>query len=134
MLSSQQKGNIGELRIAAKLIELGYEVLKGFGETKDFDLVAYKDSKFIRIQVKAVTPKNQVLVGKTFTSNSKGIRFFNKEVVDVLAIYDLENCNSYFVNPKEINGQGILLRLAETRNGQKLNIKMAKDYTDFPPK
>jgi len=49
---------------------LGYKVLLPYGENSRYDMVAEKDNKFLRIQVKYTTPKNGVLEVNCRSSNN----------------------------------------------------------------
>jgi hypothetical protein len=52
MLSSDQKGNIAELAIAARAIELGVDVYRPFGEGGRFDMIFALGDSLLRIQCK----------------------------------------------------------------------------------
>ncbi|MFH1389812.1 MAG: group I intron-associated PD-(D/E)XK endonuclease [Candidatus Margulisiibacteriota bacterium] len=54
---TKDKGNLAEIKVAAFLIEKGFKVLVPWGENNRYDLVAEKENKFLRIQVKYVSPK-----------------------------------------------------------------------------
>jgi hypothetical protein len=49
-----RKGDISEYKATVWLLEQGYEVYKNVGCTGKVDIVAYKDDKYIPIQVKTL--------------------------------------------------------------------------------
>ncbi len=58
---TKNKGDIGVLKTCVDLAEQGYLILTPLSEHSPFDIVAYKDKKFLRIQVKYRTLKNGAL-------------------------------------------------------------------------
>jgi len=51
---NRRTGSVAELAVSAKLVSLGYDVSLPFGQSA-YDIVADKDDKLIRIQVKSAT-------------------------------------------------------------------------------
>jgi hypothetical protein len=51
-LTQKQKGNLSEMKIAAKLMEYGYTVCFPYGENTRFDLIFECNSKLYKVQVK----------------------------------------------------------------------------------
>ncbi len=60
-MNTKEKGNIAELKIAARLTELGHQVFFPFGENCSYDLVIDEAGELKRIQCKYVTLKNGCL-------------------------------------------------------------------------
>lgn len=118
----------------------GYGVLIPHGDFAKYDLVVERNGKFERVQVKSVTPTNDVLIVPTKTMNfatgvennrSRQVKY-NEGDFDWLAVYDLLNHNVYFVPAVEaINRSSINLRLQPAKNLQTKGIKMAVDFTDW---
>jgi hypothetical protein len=52
MHTTKTKGDLAVAKVITNLIEKDYEVLQPFSEHLPFDLVAYRDNTFIRMQVK----------------------------------------------------------------------------------
>jgi PD-(D/E)XK endonuclease len=48
-----QRGALSELRVSVKLIELGYEVYRAMSSHSSCDMVAIKNGKTLRIEVKS---------------------------------------------------------------------------------
>ncbi len=117
--------------VAACLGENGWQVLLPLGENHRFDLVAYKEGKFIRIQVKYVTPKNGRLEVRCASSNNWSILRYKPEEIDAIAAFNAANKDVYFIPVDEINNSAFSLRLQPAKNNQKQNIHNADDYKDF---
>ena len=69
-MHKKTKGAIGELAVAAKLLKEGWNVLFPFGENNRYDLVGEKDGKFLKVQVKYVSPLNGALTVSCKSSNN----------------------------------------------------------------
>lgn len=106
-------------------------ILNPLTEHAPFDIVAYKNTKFIRVQVKYCKPKNGVIyVGlRSCWSDKNGthIKSFNSLEVDVISVYNPDCDEIYFVPSLEISNS-FNLRLVPTKNNQSLGIRFAKDY------
>ena len=119
----------------ASLGSYGFLVLNPLTEHASFDLVAYKDGKFFRIQVKYSKAKeNKISVGlRSCWSDKHGthIKAFDSSEVDLIAVYcpDTECC--YYLLAKEVNNN-LTLRLSPPKNNQVKGIRMAKDYMRVP--
>ena len=85
------KGYIAEMYVAACLIEDGWKVLMPVGENNRYDLVAERGGKFIRIQVKYVTPKGGALEVNCRSSNNWSVLHYTAEEIDVIAVFNSDN-------------------------------------------
>lgn len=79
-LTTQTKGEIGELIVAADLLEKGFEVFKPLGQTKDFDLLISKDGRLAKIQVKSRHRMGRDSIEVCLGTN--GVKLFDRNVVD----------------------------------------------------
>ena len=110
----------------SKLIEKGYEIFMPFNGGGEIDLIAYKDSKLYRVQIKSISPKSRGFIDIDLTRNSLN---YKKRIsspytnIDFFLIYD--GYNIYKVTDKVNN---IVLRYKIPRSNQVHNIRMAKDY------
>ena len=133
VLHSKIKGSIGELAVAKKLMEMGYSVFKELGDNSRVDLICLIEKVPIKIQVKSVIEKNNIVAIKT-TKNGPNYSFrYETNDVDCFAIYVLNHDIIFFVSSKEflVNKMCNTFRLAETKNRQKEYIRMARDYYSF---
>lgn len=115
------------------MIEMGWRVLLPYGENARYDLVGEKDGKFIRIQVKYVTPKDGVMDANCRSSNNWSIIYYSAKDLDFIAAYNPKDREVYFIPASKINRSTFKLRLGRTKNNQKLRINMAKDFLKLEP-
>lgn len=130
-LSKKTKGDIAELGVAKKLIKNGCRVLFPYGENHRYDLVAEKDGKFIRIQVKYTTPKKGVLEINCRSSNNWSVLHYNKDEIDLIAAYNPKDEKIYFIPVSKINYSLIKLRIEPSKNNQKSKIHFAEDFIEL---
>jgi len=127
-LHKKYKGDIAELVVAAKMVEMGWRVLFPYGENARYDLVGEQNGRFIRIQVKYTTPKNGVMDTNCRSSNNWSIIHYTPADIDFIAAYNPQDREVYFIPAHKINKSTFKLRLDEAKNNQKLKINMAKDF------
>ena len=131
---TKEKGDIGVCAVALDLTKKDYKVFNTISEHLPFDVVAYKNKKFYRIQVKYREMKNgKVEVQfRSIYSNSKGthISFSDKEEIDFYAIYcpDTEKC--YYVNCSNFN-KSVALRIEKPKNNKSEGINFADDFLEL---
>ena len=119
------------MAVAAYLIERNWHVLFPVGENHRYDLVAEKEAKFVRIQVKYVTPKNGVLDVNCRSSNNWSVLHYTSKEIDIIAVYNSQDKNIYFVPVKDINYSSFKIRLGTAKNNQKQKIHRAEDFISF---
>ena len=129
-VNKKVKGDIAELAIAKRLIELGYNVLFPYGENQRYDVVAEKGSRFIRVQVKYCTPKNGVLEINCRSSNNWSVLHYTAKEIDILAAYNPINGETYFIPSSEINYSSFKVRTVPTKNNQILKINFAENFKE----
>ena len=130
-LQKKTKGDIAELAVAKKLIENGWKVLFPYGENHRYDLVIEKNNKFVRIQVKYVTPKNGALEINCRSSNNWSVLHYSPKDIDIIAAYNSYDGEIYFIPVSKINRSLFKLRIAPAKNNQKLKIHFAKDFNEL---
>lgn len=113
MLHSKVKGNIGQFATALAFARHGFSVFTEEGDMSKIDLIAEKDGKLIRVQCKAITPKNGAL-NLLLYKNGPGYRFtYDLSMFDYFAVMDLNTERVYLV-PVEFLGtrtSGVNLRV-----------------------
>ena len=128
-MHTKRKGNIGQLAVAASLSKLGYSVFIECGDISKIDLIAEKNGKIIRIQCKALTPKDNTLQLAFKKSGPNYQFYYDLTEFDFFAIFDLLNNNVYLINTKNIVGKkSITLRLSKADNNQNKHINTANQY------
>lgn len=128
-MNTKDKGNIGEAAVIKDLLDKNYCILLPFGDNEEFDIVAYKDDLFIKIQVKYAEAKEGKVEFKCCRTvyNNNGHNIDTPYInIDYFAGY----CPTidkvfYFEN---INKSSFTIRLNPTKNGQKVGINWWEDY------
>jgi hypothetical protein len=127
------KGDLGVLKVKLALFNMGFLILNPETEHAPFDLVAYKDSKFLRIQIKYRSMTNGVIAVPNSTSwcdkNGSHRKIYNLEDLDYFAIYCPETDKCYFIPTKSMEGKtSMIIRINKTKNNQTVGVAMACDY------
>ena len=112
-------------------------MLQPLTEHEDFDLVAYKDGVFKRIQVRYRCANNGTIAveGSSSWADKNGnhrIPVTSKVGIDVFAVYCPDTNKCYYVPHQDMKSGGIKLRLVPTKNNQRARINFAEDYLDIP--
>jgi len=133
---TKNKGDLGVLKAQLDLYEKGYLILTPHTEHSPFDLVGYKNGKFLRIQVKYRTAKNDKIEVPFRTcwvdKNGTHTQDYDKNEIDLMCVYCPDTDKCYYVNPQECN-KTFNLRLSTPKNNQKSGIHLAEDYMKIPP-
>jgi hypothetical protein len=133
---TKQKGDLGVLKAQVDLFEQGFTVLVPLTEHSPFDLVAYRDGEFRRVQVK---------YRKLDKSGKMDIKFstcwtdkhgthtvpVDKNEVDLYCVYCPDTDECYYLDPK-VFGSNATLRVETPKNGQLKNITFAADCRRAP--
>ncbi len=130
-MHKKTKGSVAELAVASRLMRDGWHVLVPYGENTRYDLVAERAGKFIRIQVKYVTPKNGTLCVNCRSSNNWSVLPYTAEEIDVIAVYDASSESIYYVPAADMRGSAMKLRLEPARNHQKAKIRFASQFIEL---
>ena len=133
MLSTDQKGSIAEIMIAAQAIKLGIDVYKPVNDGTRCDLVFDLAGRLTRIQCKWAARSGDVLIVRCYrnrrTRDGMLTRKYSADEVDAFAAYSLELDRCYFLPFTASAGQrNIQLRLAPSRNNQRTGINWAEAY------
>ena len=129
-MHSKRKGNIGQLGIGLALSKLGYSIFTEEGDISKIDIIAEKDKKIIRIQCKAITPKNDCLI-VPMKKSGPGYKFeYELDMFDYFGIYDLEDGKTYLIPSSVLKNhkKAFNLRKTKSKNNQTKNINLASDY------
>tara|TARA_R110000868_G_scaffold397341_1_gene669992 strand:+ start:235 stop:663 length:429 start_codon:yes stop_codon:yes gene_type:complete len=133
---TKNKGDLGVLKAQLDLYEKGYLILSPHTEHSPFDLVAYKNRKFLRIQVKYRAAKDNVICVPFITSwadkNGTHVGFYDRNEIDLMCIYSPDTDKCYYINPKQCNSNRFYIRISPPKSSQKAKIHMAEDYLSIP--
>lgn len=131
-LHSKQKGTIGELAVAKYLTTMGIPVFTELGDLSRIDLVADIKFRLVKIQVKACITKNGKVDIYSYKTGPNYSFTYNKDDVDVFAIYVLDRDILFFMSVTDVLKQKVMaVRIDKPKNNQKKKINSYEDYLDF---
>lgn len=117
------------------LVKKGYIILAPRTEHAPFDLVAYYEGRFLRVQVKYRAAKNGVIQVPFSTCwadrNGTHTKPIDKDEVDVYCVYCPDTNRCYYIDPRDFDG-AMSLRIAPARNGNWRRINAADDFLEMP--
>ena len=130
------KGDLGVLKAQVSLYEQGYLILQPVTEHAPFDLVAYKDGIFKRIQVKYKSLDKTGALTVHFRScwadkNGTQLQAVNKDDIDLYCIYCPETDECYYLNPDEYD-KSVTLRVEAPKNNQSKYVNFMADFRRVP--
>ena len=128
---TKTKGDLAVLKVKVDLYEKGWLPLTPETEHAPFDLVGYKDDKFLRIQVKyrATVKDGRIEVAfRTSWADRHGshIKYYDKKNLDLFAIYCPCTSKIYYLDPKGFSKSAVL----DTKN--RTTGHRADDYISIP--
>ena len=130
-MHKKRKGSIAELAVATRLMREGWNVLVPYGENTRYDLVAERNGRFVRIQVKYSTPKDGKLYVSCRSSNNWSVLPYTAKEIDAIAVYDGLSQAVYFVPVSRMRKSAMVLRLDPTKNSQKVRVRFAKEFCEL---
>jgi len=125
----KDKGDLTELKVATRLVELGHTVLEPYGENDRYDIVFEDENEnFQRVQCKTPKSKNGERLQIRTCSVSGGKTYTYHGQVDYFATYSKETGECYLVPFEEVENchHSFHLRIELPKNGQEC--RMAKDF------
>jgi prevent-host-death family protein len=136
--TTNEKGKIAELKIAAAAAELGIPVLRPLTEHGRYDLAFEIGARLLRVQCKWGALDHEAGVVKVSlrsswcTPTGYARRSYKQEEIDLIAVYCGEFDRCYLLPSALIAGrQAIYLRLTPPRNAQRACINLASHF-EFP--
>ena len=130
-LHKKTKGDIAEMRIAADLLKRGWHVLFPYGENNRYDLVAEKNGKFLKVQVKYVTPKNGSLDVNCRSSNNWNVISYTAKEIDYIGVFDSIGGNIYYVPSSQMNKNLFKIRIEPSKNNQKKRVNCSENFSEI---
>lgn len=135
---TKTKGDLGVLKAQADLCEKGFLVCFPMSEHAPFDLVAYRDRKFKRVQVKSRSLNKNGSLTIRFEhsySDSKGVhtKRVDLDEIDCYCVWciDLNRC-FYFSSNLAKTRSTLSLRVKPPMNNQSAKIRFADDFQEVP--
>ncbi|MES9872520.1 MAG: group I intron-associated PD-(D/E)XK endonuclease [Candidatus Sedimenticola sp. 6PFRAG7] len=136
MHHTKEKGDLGVLKAQLDLFEQGFVILNPVTEHAPFDLVAYREKEFKRVQVKYKSLDRTGAITVHFRSswadkNGTHMRQIDKSEVDLYCIYCPDTDECYYLDPKDHN-RSVTLRVETSKNNQSANVNVAADFRRVP--
>jgi hypothetical protein len=132
---TKDKGDLGAAKAHADLVSKGWIVLFPTTEHAPFDLVAYREGEFRRVQVKYRSAENGALcvVFRSLWADRHGVHAMpmDKDAIDLVCIYCPQTDGCYYVRPND-HGNSVTLRITPSRNGQRLGVLLASEFREVP--
>ena len=132
---TKNKGDLGLVQAMADLTAKGWAILVPLTEHEAFDLVAYRDGRFLRVQVKYRAAVNGVVTVPMRTSwaDRHGVHNvpIERDLIDVLCAYCQDTDACYYLDPRLLTTT-TCLRIAPTRNNVAKGVRWAKDFLEIP--
>lgn len=136
MHHTKDKGDLGVLKAQVDLFEHGFTILNPLTEHAAFDLVAYRDGAFYRVQVKYRkldrSGKSEVKFSTCWTDkNGTHTVPIDKEDVDLFCVYCPDTDECYYLSPRKFRSNACL-RVKAPKNLQKKGVRLASEYRRVP--
>jgi len=136
MHHTKEKGDLGVLKAQVDLFEQGFTILVPQTEHSPFDLAAYKDGEFRRVQVKyrSIDRFGKVDVKFSTVWNDKHgthIVPVGKREIDLYCIYCPDTDECYYLDPSQF-GSNASLRVKAPKNSRSKRVNFAADYRRAP--
>ncbi|MBU8920985.1 MAG: hypothetical protein KOO63_03935 [Bacteroidales bacterium] len=129
-LHSKAKGNVGEAAVTKWLLERGYAVFTELGDLSRIDLIAEREGRLYKIQVKAARTRDGI-VNLERRKRGPSYRFvYNAEDVDWFGVYVYDLDVVLWVKSEELcsHKASMHIRFVPPRNGVKTGFHMHTDY------
>ena len=136
MHHTKNKGDLGVLKAQLDLFEQGFTICMPQTEHAPFDLVAYKEGEFRRVQVKyRALGKSGALQVKFSTcwSDRRGTHTarIDKGEIDIFCVYCPDTDCCYYLDPDKYRSN-VSLRVEAPKNGQAKGVRFARDFRRIP--
>jgi hypothetical protein len=118
---TKDKGDLGVLKAQVDLFEQGFAIFTPQTEHCPFDLVAYKDGEFRRVQVKYRAVDR-------YGTHTKSI---DKGEVDLYCIYCPDTDECYYIEPEKFCSN-VSLRVRAPKNCQQKGVNFAAGFRRAP--
>lgn len=122
-------GQIGEVAVMYRLIRAGWQALIPYGNAAPYDLVAEKNGRVVRLQIRTTRSASGFLNVNCRTKNNRSR--LQPSHFDFLAVYDLTTDSAYVIPASEIKGKAAFyIRLLPSRSGQVRGTHPAEEYRE----
>ncbi len=132
-LSSNDKGGIAEAAVTLEALRHGFVVSRPVTDGTRYDLIVDTGARLWRVQVKWAATEGETIVIRNrtvrVTTRGRVITRYCASEVDAIAGYNADHDVCVLVPIDEIqDAVHMALRLAPTRNNQRVGVRMAEKY------
>ena len=132
-MTTDQKGAIAEIAVAAEAVKLGIDVYRPVAEGGRCDMIFDLETRLLRVQCKWATRRGEVLVINCRSARrcAEGFirRTYTSEEIDAIAAYSLDLDRCFLIPIRRVEGRpAIQLRLSPSLNNQRRRINWADDF------
>ena len=133
---TKTKGDHGVLKAQLDLFEQGFTIFVPLTEHAPFDLAAYRDGEFHRVQVKYRKIDRHGKIDVKFSTcwaDKHGTHTvpIDKEEVDLYCVYCPDTDECYYLKPNSFRSNATL-RVRAPKNGQRKGVNFAADFRRAP--
>lgn len=133
---TKDKGDYGVLKAQVDLFEKGYTILSPQTEHAPFDLVAYKDGQFERVQVKYVSVNSSgvlsILLRSSYANSKKIIKkAIDKNLIDLYCVYCPDTDECYYFRPQHVE-KALSIRVIPPKKNSGNKVRMASEFKEIP--
>jgi hypothetical protein len=129
MRNTSSIGQIGEVAVMQKLLKAGWQVLIPYGNSAPYDLVAEKEGRMVRLQIRATRAKGNFISVNCRAKNNR-VRL-QPNHFDFLVVYELGSETAFVVPAVEVKGKAVFhIRLSPSRSGQVRGTHPAEEYRE----
>ena len=133
---TKTKGDLGVLKAQVDLFEQGFTICLPQTEHAPFDLVAYKDGEFHRVQVKYRALGKTGALDVRFSTcwaDRNGVHTapVDKNETDLYCVYCPDTDECYYLEPKKFRSHESL-RVETPKNCQAKHVNFAADFRRAP--
>ena len=121
---NKQKGNVGEAKCLAKMIELGVPVSLPFGDNERYDMIIEHNGHLEKIQVKYSSVQYNdgstcfKLCSSTNHTTNKHYTTYENDI-DAFLLYNVKSDEVYYLPIDMVkNKKSITVRISSSKNGQ----------------
>ena len=132
-MESKQKGNIGFSTVVLQLHQNEFNVFSEMGDFSKIDLIAEKNGKLSRVQVKySTTKENGGCELPLRKCGPNGYKYaYTENDCDWFAVYNPDKNEVYWISSKEAckNKTAIIFRTEKSKNNQVSGVRNTEDYS-----
>lgn len=124
------KGDVSEVTVLSALVRIGYHVSIPYGENQRYDIVAERDGRFYRIQVKSGRLRKGVALFNPYSSHAHRGRKQRAYIgeIDFFGVYCPDIGRIFLVPVDDVTPNSGSLRWLPSKNAQGKKIRWAAPY------